>query len=104
MRLVASTGWLFLTQLASEATSMGDGTTLLFDLPGFRVLDVEDLGAAGRVALIETTSLTAGCPDCGVVQGGVHERPIVALRDLPIGERPLLVRWQIGRAPCRERV
>ena len=45
---------------------MSDGTTLLFALPGFGVLDVTSAPDGGRVVLIESAEAEGGCPACGL--------------------------------------
>ena len=49
---------------------MTDGTTLLFGLPGFRVLSVTLGSDGGRQVLVESTVVTDSCPSCGVLSGG----------------------------------
>jgi len=81
-----------------------DATSLLFDLPGFRVVECVELdqGEARRVVIMQVAD-EHGCPRCGVVVGGkpydVRESRI---KDLPFGERALLVRWRKRRYRCPE--
>ncbi len=55
---------------------MSDGTTLLFALPGYRVLDVTRDAEGGRVVLVESTQAEGGCPAWGGAvlagQGATH--------------------------------
>ena len=80
---------------------MGDGSAAVvwFDAPGFRVLDVE-VGEEVVVS-IETVSARVGCPDCGVI-GRAKDRRWVTLRDLPVGARPVTVRFHKRVLECRE--
>src|SRR4051794_41419037 len=55
---------------------MDDATTLLFALPGYRVLDVSPEPDGGRRVLVETEASEAACPGCGVFSRDVHERPV----------------------------
>ena len=85
---------------------MGDATTLLFGLDGFRVVSVsedDEHGARGRRVVIEGVEDEQGCPDCGVVSGAVHARKLRRIKDLPHGTRPLRVLWDQRRWACRER-
>lgn len=45
---------------------MIDRTTLLFALPGFRVLNVTLEPDGGRLVLVESLAKDGGCPSCGV--------------------------------------
>lgn len=60
---------------------MSDGTTLLFALPGFRVLDVAVDAGGGRVVLIESIEAEGGCPACGVLSALVKDRPTSRVKD-----------------------
>ena len=81
---------------------MSDGTTLLFALPGYRVLDVALESGGGRVVLIESTAAEGGCPACGVLSGLVKERPTSRVKDLPHGLVPLRVWVRKRRFRCAE--
>ena len=70
---------------------MSDGTTLLFALPGVRVLDVTVAPDGGRVVLIESLQAEGGCPKCGVLSALVKDRPTCRVKDLPYGLVPLRV-------------
>ncbi len=77
---------------------MEHGTSLLYDLDGFRVaaITVNPLGI--RVLMLECVQVQ-GCPDCGTVTNRVHSRRVAQVRDLPFG-RPWLVRWDKRRMFC----
>jgi hypothetical protein len=47
---------------------------VLFDLPGYRVLDAVDTDDGRRQVKIASTTLEAGCPACGVLSARVHQR------------------------------
>lgn len=82
---------------------MEDATSLLFDLPGFAVIECVELDDAGRRVVIMQLDGEHGCPRCGVLVGGkpfdVRESRI---KDLPFGERPLIVVWRKRRYRCPE--
>ena len=85
---------------------MGDATTLLFGLDGFRVVSVaqqQEHEVDGREVVVEGVEDEQGCPDCGVLSGKVHSRRRRRLKDLPHGRRPLRVWWDQRRWACRER-
>jgi transposase len=71
---------------------------VLFNLPGYRVLDaVEDVG--GRRVLIEPEDRVGHCPDCGFDSARVHSRPVSRIADVPVGGR-LEVRVRKRRLWC----
>jgi hypothetical protein len=63
---------------------MIDSTTLLFALPGFRVLNVTLDPDGGRVVLVESVAVEGGCPSCGVMSSPVKDHPVCRLKDLPM--------------------
>lgn len=59
----------------SHATGLPwDAVSVLFNLPGHRVLEAVDAGD--------------GCPDCGGLSDRVHQRTWPRLRDVAVGGRP----------------
>jgi transposase len=83
---------------------VSDGSSLLFDLPGFRVVSCEEIPLQGRRVVVMQVADEHACPRCGVLVGGkpydVRESRI---KDLPFGHRPLEVLWRKRRYRCRER-
>jgi transposase len=81
---------------------VSDGTSLLFDLPGFRVVSCELVEEQRRVVVMQEADEHA-CPRCGVLVGGrpydVRESRI---KDLPFGDRPVQVIWRKRRYRCPE--
>ena len=67
---------------------MIDRTTLLFALPGFRVLNVTLEPDGGRLVLVESVADDGGCPSCGVMSSRVKDCPVCRLKDLPHGSVP----------------
>ncbi len=81
---------------------MTDGTTLLFALPGFRVLEVSLEPDGGRLVLVETLVGEGFCPSCGVLSRSVKDRPTRRVKDLPHGLVPLRVWVRKRRYACLE--
>ncbi len=82
---------------------MSDATSLLFDLPGFRVLScaLSPLGVR-RVVLMQAAGEHA-CPRCGVlVSGRPYDCRESRIKDLPFGDGPLEVIWRKRRYRCPE--
>ncbi|GAA4815595.1 ISL3 family transposase [Nocardioides caeni] len=89
-----------------KPTHDADAASILFNLPGYRVLaaghvdpDSED---AGRWALVEAVAAEGGCPDCGVLSGRIHARPVQVVKDVPCGGEALEVRVCKRRFRCQE--
>ncbi len=80
---------------------MGDSTSLLFDLDGFRVVSVTRTPVGVREVVVAGINVEQACPACGVLTGRVHSRWSQAIKDLPYG-RPLRVRWRKRRFACPE--
>ena len=76
-----------------------DAATVLFNLPGYRVLDAVDDPGGGRRVLVEPVDRVGHCPDCGFDSARVHSRPVSRVADVPIGGR-LEVRVRKRRLWC----
>lgn len=72
-----------------------------FGAPGFEVLDVADDGHE-LVVEVQTTATAVGCAGCGS-RARAKDRRWVTLRDAPVGDRPVLVRWRKRVWSCPER-
>ena len=86
---------------------MENATSVLLDLPGFRVVDVrlvedEPARADRRLVVVETVEPVTACPECGVLADRVHERPLVRVKDLPVGSGRLRLVWPTRRYRCAE--
>ncbi len=81
---------------------MEDGTTLLFDLPGFRVVECYQDEHGQRHAVVMGLADEHACPSCGVLVSKVFQLREMALKDLPFGHRPLVLRWRKRRYACPE--
>ena len=68
-----------------EATgSPREAASVLFDLPGYRVIDAVDRPGQVRQVTIASTATEAACPSCGVLSARVHQRVRQRLADVPI--------------------
>ena len=82
---------------------MRDATSLLFDLPGFRVVSCEEDDAGVRRAVVMQVANEHGCPRCGVLVGGKpYDLRESRITDLPMGHRRLEVIWRKRRYRCLE--
>ena len=80
---------------------MSNATSSLFDLPGFVVVDGPHDTGDGRRVVIMTEPAEHACTGCGLLQPGrVHDHRLSRLKDLPFGERPLVVWWRKRRFRC----
>lgn len=85
-----------------EATcSRRDGASVLFNLPGYRVIDAVVTALGVRRVVIESSEAEAGCPSCGVLTSRVHQRITQRVRDVPVAG-PVLVVWSKRRFACAE--
>lgn len=83
---------------------MDDAMSLLFDLPGFRVVSCEENDIGGRRVVVMQAADEHACPRCGVLVGGKpYDLRESRVKDLPMGSRPLLVVWRKRRYRCGER-
>jgi transposase len=81
---------------------MGDDRAdLLIGLEGFVVVGVV-VGAELEVT-VETTAARVGCPSCGVV-AALHDRREHVVRDMAIGDRPVVLVWRKRVWRCRDRL
>ena len=83
---------------------MSDRTSLLFALPGFRVLDVSVGPVGGRQVLAESVETEGGCRSCGVVSWLVKDRPVCRVKDLQHGVVALRVSVRKRRFVCAEQL
>jgi transposase len=79
---------------------MHDQLTRLLGLEGFAVTSLEQ-GGDGLEFEIELVVPAGCCPGCGRASVEVKERPVVAVRDLPVAGRRTLLRWRKRRFRCR---
>ena len=66
---------------------------MIFNLPGYRVVDAVDLRLGGRRVKVEPVEVEDGCPACGVVSSRVHAWVEQRVRDVPhAGQVEVVVR------------
>ena len=63
--------------------SRRDAASVIFNLPGYRVVDAVDLPLRGRRVKVQPVDLDDGCPGCGVVSSRVHAWVEQRVRDIP---------------------
>ena len=87
-----------------EATgSPREAASVLFDLPGYRVLDAVDRPGQRRQVIVTGTATEAPCPSCGVLSARVHQRRRQRLADVPIAG-PVEVVLVRRRFSCAEQL
>ena len=84
-----------------QPTHDADAASILFNLPGYRVLCVVR-GEGSREVLVETVADEGACPDCGVLSSRVQARPVQEVKDLECGGEPVLLRVRKRRYVCAE--
>lgn len=52
--------------------SRRDAASVIFNLPGYHVIDAVDLPSGGRRVVVQADTVADGCPACGVVSARVH--------------------------------
>jgi transposase len=73
--------------------SRRDAASVIFNLPGYRVIDAVDLPLGGRRVKIQPVDLGDGCPECGVISDRVHGWVQQRVRDIPhAGQVEVVVR------------
>jgi len=90
--------------LGSQNSRCSVSGSLLFALPGFRVLDVSVGPDGARLVLVEDVATEGGCPSCGVASSLVKDRPVCRVKDLPHGVVALRVSVRKRRFVCAERL
>ena len=73
--------------------SRRDAASVIFNLPGYRVVDAVDLPLGDRRVKVQPVDLDQGCPSCGVVSARVHAWVVQRVRDIPhAGQLEVVVR------------
>jgi transposase len=73
--------------------SRRDAASVIFNLPGYRVVDAVDLPLRGRRVKLQPVDLADGCPSWGVISSRVHAWAVQRVRDIPYaGQLEVVVR------------
>jgi transposase len=59
-----------------------DAASVIFNLPGYRVIDAVDLPSGARRVKVQPDDISDGCPRCGVVSSRVHAWTSQRVRDI----------------------
>lgn len=82
---------------------MLDATTLLFGLPGLRVVNVTRRDDGTRIVDAVTDDDIAGaCPGCGVFSTSRKQQTTTTPKDIPYGDDRIIVHWNKTRWRCME--
>lgn len=84
-----------------QPTHDADAASILFNLPGYRVLAAVR-SEGHREVLVEAIADEGACPDCGVVSSRVQARPVQTVKDLECGGEPVVLRVRKRRYLCTE--
>jgi Magnesium chelatase, subunit ChlI/Helix-turn-helix domain of transposase family ISL3/zinc-finger of transposase IS204/IS1001/IS1096/IS1165 len=80
---------------------------VIFNLPGYWVIEAVDLPLGGRRVKVQPVDLDSGCPECGVVSSRVHAWVRQRVRDIPHAGRVEVVvrkpRLVCGEPACARR-
>lgn len=82
-----------------------DAASLIFNLPGYVVIDAVDLPLGGRRVTVQAEDQDEGCPACGVISTRVHAWTAQRVKDIPAGGELLEVvvrkpRWVCAEPAC----
>jgi transposase len=78
-----------------------DTATVLFGMPGVRVVEVEtERDGVTTVYVVTVDPSRSVCPDCGCSPERVREDVSARLRDVPFGDRRIRVVWCKRRWVC----
>lgn len=91
-----------------QSSPLRDAASLIFNLPGYSVIDAVDLPLGGRRVIVRADTQDEGCPDCGVISTRVHAWASQRVKDIPAGGEVLEVvvkkpRWLCAEPACARR-
>jgi hypothetical protein len=90
---------------SAAVPSSPSAATVLFNLPGYCVIDVvrdDGKGREGdRIVTVVSTATEGACPRCGVLTSRVHQRTTQRLRDVSV-DGVVTVLWVKRRWRCAE--
>lgn len=76
--------------------------SLIFNPPGYEVIDAVDLPSGGRRVLVQAVEEESACPGCGVVSGRVHQWTRHRVKDIATGGDVVEVMVRKPRYRCLE--
>lgn len=83
--------------------SQRDAASVVFNLPGYDVIEAVDLPLGGRRrVVVQAIDRDEGCPDCGVISTKVHAWVKQQVRDIPAGGDTAEVVARKRRMVCAE--
>ena len=86
-----------------QPTFDADPASILFNLPGYRVICVTPaVGDMPRQVTVETIGTEDACPSCGVPSGRIQARPVQQVKDVTCGGERLDVLVRKRRYVCAE--
>ena len=85
-----------------QSSPSRDAASLIFNLPGYTVLDAVDLPLGGRRIIVRAGAQDEGCPDCGVISTRVHAWTSQRVKDIPAGVDVVEVVVRKPRYLCAE--
>jgi transposase len=82
-----------------------DVASLIFNLPGYRVIDALDLPTGGRRVVVQALEQDEGCPGCGTLSTRVHAWTRQRVKDIDVGGDVVEVvvrkpRWRCAEPAC----
>jgi transposase len=88
--------------LSEPTCSRRDAASVVFNLPGYRVVEAVDLPCGGRRVRVQADAVEDGCPGCGVLSARVHSWTQQRVRDIPSGGNVVEVVVCKPRLVCAE--
>jgi transposase len=88
--------------LDEPTCSRRDAASVVFNLPGYDIIDAVDLLLGGRRVVVQAVERDEGCPDCGVISTRVHAWVKQRVRDIPAGGDVVEVVVRKPRMVCAE--
>src|SRR5690625_1312325 len=88
--------------MCSQPRDGRDAASIVFDLPGYDVVDAVDLPLGGRRVVVQARARDEACPGCGVLSARVHAWARQHVTALPCGGDAVEVVVRKPRMVCAE--